>query len=384
VSAPRILISAGEPSGDLHGSALARALKARWPDAQLYGLGGPRMQREGVELLAGLDQLAVLGFAEIVRHLPYFIGLLRRMRRELEQRPPDLVIPIDYPGFNLRLARRARQAGVPVLYYIAPQVWAWHRSRVAQLARDTDRLAVILPFEEVLFREAGADAHFVGHPLLDTEPEITDRAAFCAALGIDPAQRLLALFPGSRAQEVGRHLELFSETASLLQHRGIPITPVIAAVSGVPETVYGDVPIPRTSDTWSLLHHAAGAVVKSGTGTLQAALAGTPFVVAYRMHRLSYVIARRVVEVPHIALVNLVAGDRVVPELIQDAATPAALADALAPVLEPGPARERMTAGLKRVRAALTRPARTAAEPGQGGAAQRVAALAAELVENAR
>ncbi|MGH7556164.1 MAG: lipid-A-disaccharide synthase, partial [Longimicrobiales bacterium] len=170
MSGPRILLSAGEPSGDLHGAALARALLSRWPDAELYGLGGPLMASAGVRLLASLDQLAVMGLVEVASRIPFFLGLLRRVRRELVSAPPDLVIPIDYPGFNIRLARAAKARDVPVLYYIAPQVWAWHGSRVRQLAQYTDRMAVILPFEEAMFREAGADATFVGHPLLDVEP----------------------------------------------------------------------------------------------------------------------------------------------------------------------------------------------------------------------
>ena len=157
--APRsIILSAGEPSGDLHGAALARALKARWPDVRLYGLGGRRMADAGVELLANVERLALIGLVEVVSHIPYLYRLLRRLRTELRARPPDLVIPIDYPGFNLRLAREAKRAGVPVLYYIAPQVWAWHSSRVRQMVRYTDHIAVVLPFEEPLLRKAGAAA----------------------------------------------------------------------------------------------------------------------------------------------------------------------------------------------------------------------------------
>jgi lipid-A-disaccharide synthase len=386
VAAPRILLSAGEPSGDLHGAAVAEALRRRWPDAQLYGLGGPRMAAAGVELLVGLDRLAVLGFAEVVRHLPFFIGLLRRMERELKARPPDLVIPIDYPGFNLRLAGKARRHGVPVLYYVAPQVWAWHRSRVGQLARDTDRLAVILPFEEALFREAGADAHFVGHPLLDRPQPTVDRAVFAGSVGVDPDRPILALFPGSRVQEVRRHLALFAEAAAAVIDRGVAVQPVIAAAGAVAAESYAGIELPRTEDTASLLRHARAALVKSGTSTLQAALALTPLVVAYRMSPLSYAIARRVIEVPHVGLVNLVAEERVAPELIQDAATPAALADALLPLLRDGERRDWTLTRLAEVRETLARgtAAREAvpgATPAGPGAAERVAVLAAELLE---
>jgi lipid-A-disaccharide synthase len=373
VRAPRILISAGEPSGDLHGARVVAALRQRWPGATIYGLGGPRMAREGVELIAGLDRLAVLGFAEVVRHLPYFVGLLRRLRSALDAEPPDLVLLIDYPGLNMRLARAAKRRGIPVLYYIAPQVWAWHRSRVGRLARDVDHLAVILPFEEALFREAGAPTTFVGHPLLESEPKVVSRAEFCEALGVRPTARLLALFPGSRVQEVERHLELFAAAGAAVRAARPAVEPVIAEAETVPATGYAAVPLPRTSDVAGLLHHARAALVKSGTSTLQAALTGTPLVVAYRMHPISYRVARRLVRVPHIGLANLVAGERIAPELVQDEATPAALAAALLPLLDEGPVRDATLSRLRTVRRSLS------AQAGPTTAA-RVAQLAAELM----
>ena len=260
-----------------------------------------------------------------------------------------------------------------MLYYIAPQVWAWHSSRVADLARHTDRLAVILPFEESLFRAAGARASFVGHPLLDAAAPHAERAAFCNAVEIDPARPILALFPGSRAQEVRRHLALFEGAAAQVQARRPEVQPVIATGPAVPEALYHASRYPRTSDSSALLAHAAAALAKSGTTTLQAAVAGTPLVVAYRMHALSYAIARRVVEVEHVGLVNLVAGERLAPEFIQHEATPDALAAALLPLLADGPERSRMRTGLARVRAAL-------AGPEGEDAAERVADLAAELL----
>lgn len=372
--APRILIAAGEPSGDMHGARLAQALRQRWPDAILYGLGGPRMKREGVELYAGLDELAVLGFVEVIRHLPYFVRLFRRVTAELETSPADLVIPIDYPGFNMRLARAARRRGVPVLYYIAPQVWAWHRSRVDRLAADVDRLAVILPFEERLFREAGALAEFVGHPLLDDEPPLRPRREFCASLGVDPERPILALFPGSRVQEVERHLELFGGAATAVRAARPPVQPVIASAGTVATRAFAASHLPRTDDAWSLLRHSRAALVKSGTGTLQAALACTPLVIAYRMNALSYRLARRLVDVPHIGLANLVAGSRVAPELVQEAATADSLAAALLPLLDDGEQRTATLAQLQRVRSVL-------ASPHGVPAAERVAQLAAELLD---
>jgi lipid-A-disaccharide synthase len=375
LSQPRFFLSAGEPSGDLHGARLAEALRRRWPHCELYGLGGDRMAGAGVDLLAHVDQLAVMGFVEVLKHLPYFMGLMRRVKRTLGERRPDLIIPIDYPGFNLRLAHHARDIGVPVLYYIAPQVWAWHRSRMKQLARNTDRLAVILPFEESLFREAGARVTFVGHPLTDAPTAPAERTAFLGALGLDPARPVLALFPGSRAQEVTRQLSTFVGAADAVRRHRPDVQAVVASSSAVPEAAYASLPYPRTADSWSLLHHATAALVKSGTSTLQSALALTPLVVTYRVHPLTFRMAKHLVRVPHVGLANLVAGERVAPELLQDEATPARLADALLPLLDEHSAeRRRAIEGLQRVRDALTPgdPSRSTAD--------RVAALAAELI----
>lgn len=377
MGAPTILLSAGEPSGDLHGAAVARELRRRWPGARLYGLGGPLMAAEGVELLAGLDRLAVMGFVEVVKHLPYFYGLFRRVRRELAVRGTDLVIPIDYPGFNLRLARSARESGIPVLYYIAPQVWAWHRSRTRELARCADRLAVVLPFEEPLFREAGARVTFVGHPLLDLCEATSTRAEFCARLGLDAERPILAVFPGSRAQEVARHLELFTAAAREVCRSDPRVQPVVACSASVPEEAFAGLALPRTPASRELLLHADAALVKSGTTTLEAALALTPMVIAYRMHPLTYRLARRLVEVEHIGLVNLVAGERIAPELIQDEATPDALARALLPLLAAdSPERRRALEALAGVRDRLR-------AAGGDRAAARVAELAGELLGGA-
>ena len=368
---PVIFLSVGEASGDLHGAALARALRERIPDVQLIGLGGPLMAAEGVELLADVDDLAVMGFVEVLSHLPFFIRLRKKVFAALEERDVDLVIPVDYPGFNLRLARHARSRGIPVLYYIAPQVWAWHASRVRDLARDTDRVAVILPFEEDFLTGRGVAAEFVGHPLLDRPRPTTDRTSWFRKEGLDPARPLLALFPGSRNQEIERHLTLFAIAADRVRVARPEVQVRIAAASSVPDEAYAAGVHRTTAEPGELLRHASAALVKSGTTTLEAALAETPFVVAYRMNPLSYGIARRVVKVPHIALANLVAGRRVVPELVQGAATPERLAAEVLALLEEGGARrEEVLTGLREVRGALRK----------GGAGARVAEIAAELL----
>lgn len=372
---PTIFISAGEESGDLHGAALARALRERFPDARLIGLGGARMQAEGVQTLAGLDELAVMGFVEVLKHLPFFVGLRKRVFAALAAERVDLVIPIDYPGFNLRLARHAKASGIPVLYYIAPQVWAWHKSRVRDLARDADEVAVVLPFEEDFLRRGGVNARFVGHPLLDRAAPDLPRDAWARAKGLDPHRPILALFPGSRAQEVRRHLELFQSAADRIVARRPDAQPVVGVPRGIDRGLYAGVRYPLVESAGGLLAYATAAIAKSGTTTLEAGLALTPLVVVYRMNAASYALARRVVKVPHIALANLIAEERVAPEFVQDAATPEALADAVLPLLDAeSDARRKMVAGLARVRERLGGP----------GASRRVAELAGELLARAR
>jgi len=331
------------------------------------------MEAEGVELLAGLDQLAVMGFAEVVRHLGFFRRLEQRVRAHFDE--VDLVVPIDYPGFNLRIARAAHDRGLPVLYYISPQVWAWKAARARKLAEYADRVAVILPFEVELLEGVGAHVSFVGHPLLERSDEVDDPETFCSRWKLDASRPILALLPGSRRQEIERHLDLFAVAAECVRRVMPEVQPVLGRASSVREEWLAPAHLPVVDDTRALLRNARAALVKSGTSTLETALEGTPFVVAYRTHPLTWIIARSVVRVEHIALANLVAGERVVPEILQGAATPEHLAAELLPLLETdSEPRRRQIEGLKRDRGTLGTP----------GAAGRVAELAAELLESAR
>jgi lipid-A-disaccharide synthase len=365
-----ILFVAGEASGDLHAAGVARALTARGAPFRLTGIGGNEMQAAGVELIEHAERLAVMGFVEVLKHIPLHYRLARDLERRIRSGDVALVVLIDYPGFNMKIAAAARAAGVPVLYYITPQVWAWGAKRLRELARTITKAAVILPFEEALLREHGIDATFVGHPLLDRARTLPGRAEARRTLGVGDSDRLLALFPGSRAQEIARHLEPFVETARALQRRDPSLKVIVSAAPHV-EIAPERCPYPLVhSASFSVLRAADAAMCKSGTTTLEAAVAGCPMVVAYRTSAITYAAAKRLVRIPHIGLVNVVAGREVAPEFVQDALVPARVADVLAELLDVTSARRmRMIGELDRVRALL----------GEAGAAERVASMAIEL-----
>ena len=369
MSGGTVFVSAGEPSGDQHAAALVAALRTAAPGLAIEGVGGPNLAAAGARLIARIEDLTVMGFVEVVRKVPAHWRLLKRIERRLAAGDVRLVVLVDYPGFHLRVAAAARRAGVPVLYYIAPQLWAWGQRRVKLMARDVARLAVILPFEEAFFARHGVRATFVGHPLMD-RPPAPARAEAKRALGLDPARPVLGLFPGSRRQEVVRLWRPFLAAAALVR-RSRPDVQVLAAATQAGEyPEAGDVVLVpgRARECFAA---ADAALCKSGTSTLEAAVADTPMVVAYRMHPLSFLLARRLVRVPWIGLVNLVAERRVAPELIQGAVTPAALAEAVLPLLEPAsPERRAQLEGLAEVRRRL----------GEAGAAMRAAAIARDLL----
>ncbi len=366
-----VMIVAGEPSGDMHAAAMVASLRAQRPELHLVGVGGPRLDAEGVELLERAERIAVVGFVEVIKHLPILRRLMAALRRRMDTGRVKLVVLIDYPGFNMRVAREAKQRGIPVLYYITPQVWAWHKSRVRDLRETVTKAAVILPFEEPLLRDAGIDATFVGSPLIDSTQHPLARDAACAALGLDPARPVLALFPGSRAGEIARHLKDFVATAGAV----LATRPEVQVVVSAPPQVLideGVCPYPVVRDaSHTVLRAATAALCKSGTTTLEAAVLGCPLVVAYRTSRLTYAIAKRLVTLPHIALVNIVAERRVAQEFIQDDLR----ADRVAPVLlellnERSPQRAEMLMALQDVRRRMGAP----------GAGVRVAEMIAGLV----
>ena len=366
---PRIYISAGEPSGDAHAAAVATALRRRFPGVELEALGGPLMEGAGVRVLDRMEAFSVVGFVEAIAKIPAHYRLLARVKKAFNEHRYDLVILVDYPGYHLRAAAAAAAAGIPVLYYIAPQMWAWGQNRVRKLA-PVNQLAVILPFEEAFFRARGVAATFVGHPLKD-RPAPPARLEARRALGLDPNRTTLGLFPGSRAQEVRRHWAMFREAAAKV----LAVRPDVQIVlAGTREAEYPEPGVIKVHYGDPLLVFAAAdaGLCKSGTTTLEAAIADLPMVITYRVHPISSFIALRVLRVPWVGLVNLVAGYEVAPEFLQHRATPDALAGGVLPLLDAdNPATRRQREGLRVVRERLGAP----------GAADRVAELAAGLIE---
>jgi lipid-A-disaccharide synthase len=367
---PTVLILAGEASGDEHAAAVVRALRALVPAVRLRGTGGGAMGAEGVELLAGLEQMSVMGLVELIPHLAFFRRLLGRIEGLLASGEVDLVVLVDYPGLNLRVSRLARRLGVPVLYYIAPKVWASRPGRARRLAAEARHVAVILPFERAVWEAAGANVSYVGHPALEGAGGLPSREELCREAGLDPERPILALLPGSRRQEVERHLGLFARAAERVRRERPDVQAVLGRAASVPEGWLSGAGLPSARGGRALLRHARAALVKSGTSTLEAALEATPHVVAYRTHPVTFAVGRRLLRVPHVSLTNLVGGSEVVPELLQGRATADALARALAPLLEETPARARQLEGLAGVRRAL----------GTAGASARVAAVAADIL----
>ena len=365
--APRIYISAGEPSGDAHAAAVVTALKRRVPAVTVEAFGGPELAAAGAVVLDRMERFSVVGFVEALWKVPAHLRLLGRVRAAFKAGRYDLAILVDYPGYHLRVAAEAAALGIPVLYYIAPQMWAWAPGRVRKLTA-VRRLAVILPFEEAFFRDHGVAATFVGHPLKD-RPAPPPRAEARRMLGLDSQRPVLGLFPGSRALEVKRLWPAFRDAATRVR-QARPDVQVVAA--GTPHAHYPDAGAIHlhVGDPLAVFAAADAGLCKSGTTTLEAALADVPMVIAYRLNPVSFAIAIRMLRVPHVGLVNLIAERDVSAELLQDAVTPGALADAVLPLLDPeSVAARRQREGLALVRQRLGSP----------GAADRVAALALEL-----
>jgi len=404
---PSIFISAGEASGEFYGAQLASAL-SQYPTpkgkgAELWGMGGPRMAAAGVECVVRSEDMAVMGFTEVVRHLPRIYREFRKLKRAIRARRPAVAVLIDFPEIHFRLAREFHRLGIPVIYFVSPQIWAWKQHRIRLVRTYIKRMLVIFPFEEKFYRERGVEAEFVGHPLADLPRPAISREDFAAENGLDPARTWIGILPGSRLKEIEANLPemleaarglkaipqglkpgpycdaggtaeavpfqsdrfsgVFQETEKVDSDRRtyeflIPLAPTLDAaqrkvVARMAESRGGGLPIRLVEDARAALFHACTSVVASGPARVDAAHLCNPFVGVYRVSPLTYAIARRLVKVPHVAMANLIAGKRVVPELIQDDFTAANIVQHLRQLLPDGPARESMMEELGAIRQAL-------------------------------
>ncbi len=376
----RILICAGEVSGDMHAAALMRALRERLPGPlEFRGFGGDAMRAEGAELLYHTDRIAIIGITPVLKNLPFLLGMIRRMKREILGWRPDLVLTVDYPGMNLRLARFAHDRGFKTVHYICPQVWAWHRSRIPKIAKMLDLLLCIFPFEPALFKGTPLKAVFSGHPLVDRAAE--SRAAPQAALPWQGAHRI-ALLPGSRTSEITRILPRLLAAAALLEQRlGGDCSFIIPAptpkMRALGESVADAAPVKpqrlafADGQARQIMLQAHAAAVASGTATLEACLMRCPTVLVYTASRITYLIARLLVKgIKHLGLANIIAGREVMPELLQDSFTPERLAELLYRYLTDAELRTKALAALDETNALL----------GAGNASARAADAIADLM----
>jgi lipid-A-disaccharide synthase len=378
-SRARLLVCCGEPSGDLYAAELIRQLRGTVGHLEVVGLGGDHLKAEGASLIAHVRDLAVVGLLEVVRHLRRLRSVFRTVLKEVDRERPDVAILVDYPDFNLRLARRLKRRGIPVVYYVSPQVWAWRAGRIESIRRTVAHMIVIFPFEEPLYRAAGVPATFVGHPLVEIVRPAADRRGFLAAQGLDPDRPVLAVLPGSRSQEVGHNLPAIAAALRLLAELRPDVQPALAAAPSVEPRIYATelrgIGIARVmGQTHALMAAATAGIVASGTATVEAALLGLPMVVVYRLSALTYLLGRPFVRVPHYAMANLIAGRQVVKELIQRDFSPASVTAEVLRLLSEGPGRSEVIQGLAEVRARL----------GGAGASARAAAVVAGILAAAQ
>jgi lipid-A-disaccharide synthase len=353
----KVLISAGEASGEMYGAQLIEALRRRDPSLEFFGVGGERMRAAGCEIIVDAKDLSVVGITEILSHLAEIYRLYKKLIRETDRRKPDLAIVIDSPAFNWRVAREMKKRKVPTVYYVAPQFWAWRQGRVKLLRDYIDKALVIFPFEEKFYRDHGVDATFVGHPLADLPDPIIPREDYAARFKLDAAKHWITLMPGSRVKEVRMNLPTILESVAQFgsdYEFVLPVAPTLDQAFF--KRLIGPQDISLVSESLPALFHSRAGIIASGTATVEAAMMRTPFVMVYCVSALTYILGKPRVKVPHFAMVNLIAGERVVPELVQHDFTAANVVARLREILPEGPARSRMLDGLDRVKSKLRRP----------------------------
>jgi lipid-A-disaccharide synthase len=354
----RILISAGEASGEMYGAELITALRNRDPSLEFFGVGGERMRTAGCDTVIDTKDLAVVGITEIISHLRTIYGCFRRLIREADRRKPDLAVVIDSPAFNWRVARQMHQRNIPVVYYVCPQFWAWRQGRVRLLRKYIDKALVIFPFEEKFYRDRGVDAEFVGHPLAELSHPRIEREDYAGRYKLDPEKHWIALMPGSRVKEVRMNLPSILESASQFGRAYEFLLPVAPTLDpSLFQSLRNSESITLVYEALPALWHSRAGIIASGTATVEAGMMCTPFVMVYRVTPLTYALGRWRIKVPHFAMVNLIAGEEIVPELIQENFTPANVVARLNEIIPDGSAREKMLEGLARVKANLRSPA---------------------------
>jgi len=361
----RLMVVAGEKSGDLHASRIIASLKELAPSMEIFGVGGELMRKSGAEILRDITGLAVVGLAEVARNYLKFRHLFHFLVEVAKGRKPGTALLVDYPGFNLRLAPALKALGIKVVYFVSPQVWAWGRKRVNAMRNFIDKMIVVFEFEAPIYQEAGIDVDFVGHPLSDVLKPNMSREEFRREVGIPPDAKVVALLPGSRAHEVARHVPIMAKAAELIRRRVDGTEFVLPAASeelvGECERLLVRYCAPATvrvlsGGVYDAVSASDAAIVSSGTATLETGCLGVPLVVIYRVSPLTYVIARRLVTIPSIGLINIVAGKTVAPEFVQGRARPREIADAIVRFLKDSELHERVRRELLKVRAKLGPP----------------------------
>lgn len=373
----RFLIVAGEASGDMYGAEVARCLRRTFSDCKIFGLGGPRMRNAGVELEGDIKKTAVVGPFEMLSSLGQLYRVFHRLAERIEAEPPTAAVLIDFPDFNLRLAKRIKAAGVPVVYYISPQVWAWREGRVKQIRRVVDKMLVIFPFEEQIYRKAGVDVEFVGHPLIDMVRATKSKEEFCETAKLDPRRPIIALLPGSRRKEVHFILPTLCAAAKIIAEKKPGTQFVLPLAPGldlqIVRNLVDSAPIKIVnSDTYNAIRYSRAAIVASGTATLETALLGTPEVIVYRISPATWFLGKFLLKVRLFGIVNIILGEEVVPELFQDRMTPEAVSQTALRLMDDVWMQSQIRTNYEKLRRQL----------GTGKVAERVAEAVAKVVSS--
>jgi lipid-A-disaccharide synthase len=373
----KIVIIAGEASGDLHASSLIRELKKMNSNLEMFGIGGDRMRREGVELIFHIDKLSFMGFFEVIKRLSFIRGVMKKMTSMIETRRPDLAILIDYPGFNLRLAKKVKNLGIPVVYYISPQVWAWGGNRVTKMQNLIDQMVVIFPFEKEIYEKFNIDCEFVGHPLLEVTRPILPLEDFQKKFDIRKNDVVVGLLPGSRWQEVEKILPIMFESSELLKTRIKNLKVLLGLAPTIKKEKMEDLLTQAgfgakivQNLAYDLMKHADLLLITSGSATLECAILGTPFLVLYKTSLWTYLLAKSLISIPNIALANVVAGKRIVPEFIQNRAVPNQISEEMYGILTDRERYKAIENELKKVKQKL----------GEEGASKKAAEIVMQML----